>query len=366
MADKTADKTNKDKKTKDIVKKVIDYMIPVAISAGLILWLFHKVHFKEIRHVLSEGVDFRWIFLMMAIIILSHVIRGIRWGIQLRGAGVPRLPVVTEAVSIFGAYALNLIFSYLGEAWRCVYISRITKTKLTTVIGTDIGDRLSDAVVVVMLTVLALVVARPAMDSFLDHYEFGRDLTNAFTSVGLWLWVITILAVIAGSCWFFRKTSFFLKIKAGFMRIWQGFAVLFHMKGIGLYILLTLGIWICYFMETYVCFQAFPFTKELVTEHGMAWGLLPGLVVFVFGSCSIAIPSSGGLGPWNIAVMFALSLYGIPQAEGAAYSLVVWSFTTLTLVIIGVFSAVYVALQRRAIRKLPADASRSQIADTTW
>ena len=54
-------------------------------------------------------------------------------------------------------------------------------------------------------------------------------------------------------------------------------------------------------------FQAFPFTRALVEEPGSAWGLIPGLVVFVFGSYSMAIPSNGGLGPWNLAVMFGRS-----------------------------------------------------------
>lgn len=30
--------------------------------------------------------------------------------------------------------------------------------------------------------------------------------------------------------------------------------------------LLPLGIWVCYFLDTYICFFAFPFTHPLVTE----------------------------------------------------------------------------------------------------
>lgn len=334
-------------KVKRIVKKCIDYTLPVAISAGLIVWLLHKVEFSRIREVIREGVDFHWILLMVLVLILSHVIRGIRWGIQLRGAGVPRLSVITESVSIFGAYALNMVFTYLGEAWRCMYISRLTGAKITTVVGTDLGDRISDAIVVVLLVILALFVATPAMDSFMDHYRVGQTIATALKSGTLWTWVAVILLSIVAVCWFCRNTAPFARIKTGFLRIWQGFAVMFHMKGMGWYIVLTAGIWICYFLETYICFHAFSFTRQLVSDPSLAWGLVPGLVVFVFGSCSIAIPSSGGLGPWNIAVMFALSLYGIPQDEGAAYSLVVWSFESGTLVILGLFSAVYVALQKR-------------------
>ncbi len=97
-------------------------------------------------------------------------------------------------------------------------------------------------------------------------------------------------------------------------------------------------------METYLCFFAFPFTRELIAGPGNAWGLIPGLVVFVFGSWSMIVPSNGGLGPWNIAVMFALSLYGVTDTDGAAYSIICWSFQAFTLICLGVFSAFYIML----------------------
>ena len=94
--------------------KAVRYIIPLAVSAGLVVWLFHKVDIREMMRVIRDGCDFRWIILMMVITTVSHIIRGIRWGIQLRGVGVPRMPVVAESVSIFGAYALNLVFSGVG------------------------------------------------------------------------------------------------------------------------------------------------------------------------------------------------------------------------------------------------------------
>lgn len=61
----------------------------------------------------------------------------------------------------------------------------------------------------------------------------------------------------------------------------------------------------------------------------------------------MGVPSNGGLGPWNIAVMFALSLFGISDSDGAAYSLVCWSFQTAMLIASGIFSAIYIILSRR-------------------
>lgn len=327
--------------------KAVRYIIPLAVSAGLVVWLFHKVDIREMMRVIRDGCDFRWIILMMVITTVSHIIRGIRWGIQLRGVGVPRMPVVAESVSIFGAYALNLVFSGVGEAWRCIFVSRREKTPLATVIGTDIGDRISDAIVVVLLLGVAMIVAKGPIDTFMTHYALGKDLGRL--SDNPWLWCgLALVAVVMWTLFrVFRKYRYINKIDADLKNVWNGFKVLFTMKGIGAYVVLTLGIWTCYFLETYVCFYAFPFTCALIDDPGTAYGLIPGLVVFVFGSFSMAVPSNGGLGPWNIAVMFALSIYGIGNTEGAAFSMVMWSFQAAMLVMLGIFSAVYISVTKR-------------------
>lgn len=332
--------------------RIIGYGIPFAISITLIVWLFHKVNFHEVMHVVNTECDFFWIGLMMAITTLSHIIRGIRWGIQLRGTGLARMPVVVESISIFGAYALNLVFPRLGEAWRCVYMSKREKAPLSTVIGTDVGDRSSDAVVIVFLTALAFLTAHPYMEKFLTHYSLGEHVLHYVKDPLLWVIVFATISSIWVICHFLHNYAIVKKVDGELKNIWTGFADLFRMKrGKWHYVFLTLGIWTCYFLETYVCFYAFPFTRELISDPGSAWGLVPGLVVFVFGSFSMAVPSNGGLGPWNLAVMFALSLFGISDTQGTAFSLVMWSFQAIMLVALGIFSATYILIERKKAEK---------------
>lgn len=313
-------------RTREVFGKVLKVLVPLGVTAVLLVWMMRKVDVQRVWEIMRSGVDYRYVLLMCVLVVVSHIIRGVRWGIQLRGAGIARMPWLAESVSIFGAYALNLVFPYLGEAWRCVYVSRRQKCKLSTVVGTDLGDRISDAIVIGLLILLALWVANPAIHSFMSRYEVGRALSDMAEDGTLWCVVAGVVALCAVACVVLRHTRFMQGVFVSVKRIWVGFAVLFHMRGIGMYLLLTVGIWVCYYLETYVCFYAFGFTRELIHAPGTVWGLVPGLVVFVFGSISIAVPSNGGLGPWNIAVMFALGLYGIGSSEGAAFSLVCWSF----------------------------------------
>lgn len=325
------------------------FIVPIACSVLLVIWLFHKVNFKEMMDVIHHGVNFWWIGVMMVLTPLSMMIRGYRWGLQLKGVGV-NPPLMTLFCSIWGDYALDLMFPQLGEAWRCLYISKKSKVSLSTVVGTDIGDRASDLAVIILLFILMLFVAGGAINAFLAKYAIGREVVK-FTD-NPWMWalialVIGSLVMIGHLC---RHYKFMDKIDGSLERIWQGFKVLFTMKHKLLYVILTIAIWVVYFLKTYVCFFAFPFTLPLTSPH-YALGLLPGLVCFVFGSMSIAIPSNGGLGPWNLAVMFGLSLYGIGDTEGAAFAMLVWSCQQMIVVAMGIFTLIYVMLTKNKIQK---------------
>lgn len=329
------------------IEKAVKALLSLALSAAMIIWLFNKVDFRQVEAIIRRGFNFWWIAAMMLVNTLSHMIRGVRWGLQLRGAGVPRMSVTAESVSIFGAYALNLLFPWLGEAWRCVYVSRREKVKLTTVVGTDFGDRISDAAVILLLVVMSFFLARPALLKFIDHYSLGERLAATFSAGSTWAIIGGVLLIGAMILYLFRKTSWEENFLAGVRRVWDGFKVIFTMRGRGLYIVYTFGIWICYFLQYYLCLFAFPFTEKLITGPGMCYGLLPGLVMFVFGSCSMGVPSNGGLGPWNIAVMFALSLYGLSDADGTAFSLVVWAFQNIAQIALGLFAAVYITVEKK-------------------
>ncbi len=339
-------KYHKDKKDiRAIVKKIFDIVLPIAVSVVMIVWLFHKVNIHTELQILRDECDYRWLILMCFVEILSRSVRGIRWGIQLRAAGVKRMPAFAEMVSIYGAYALNLLLTGVGEAWRCIYVAKRQKASLSTVIGTDIGDRISDAMMIMVTIGLSLTVAAPMLERFMDTYQFGRDIMHVFFSP--WLWLGAALFV-GSAVWLLcahTNNIHIQKIRAQIKNLWNGFKILFTMKHQVRFWTYTLVIWIAYFLMTYLCFFAFPFTRELIRPD-LAYGLVPGLVVFIFGSLSIAIPASGGLGPWNIAVIFALTLYGVNNADAAAYSMVVWAFQTVTQVLMGVVAAGYVAYDR--------------------
>lgn len=349
----TDDKRTARKKWEDTAEKILKILVPIGISTAMIIWMSHKVDFQKVWSITSHDCNYWWLLLVMLLTMLSYSIRGIRWGYQLRAAGIPRMSVTSESVSIYSAYAINLLVPYLGEAWRCVYVVRREKAKLSTVVGTDLADRSSDFVMIVLLLGLALIVAHPALTHFFDQYSFGRDIENLLSRWELWtgLGIATFIFILCDIK--YKNSKFFQGVNLSISRMWQGFKVIFTMKGRWMYLILTIAIWVCYFLKIYLVFFAFPFTRELITHQGYAYGLLPGLVAFVFGSFSMAIPSNGGLGPWNIAVMYALMLYGVGHTDAAAFSIVAWSTQTLMTIFLGIFSMIYIAANKKKATYIP-------------
>lgn len=343
---------------KKILSASLRYLLPLALTVLLVIYMFRKVNFGDMMDIIRHGVDYWWILLAMAISVLSHVFRAARWRLQLSALGV-NPPFMALCCSIFGCYALNLVFPRLGEVWRCTYIAQRQKAPFTTVFGSMVADRLADTLMVLLLTVLTFIVASSALNSFLSKYPVGQGLIDLIKNPGFWAIAIGCAAAVVLFFYLLRHTNLVRKIVSILKELWTGFAAVASMKGRGKFLLFTVCIWACYYVQLYVAFFAFPFTRELCTHPEYAFGLTPCLVAFVLSSIGMAVPSNGGLGPWNIAVMFGLAVYGITDAQGTAFSMLQWSGQTVMLIILGIYTMVYIAVSRPK-KAVAADAKISE------
>ncbi len=167
----------------------VKWLLPLALTVLLVTYMFRKVDFREMWHIMSHGVDYWWILAAMGLSVLSHVLRAARWRLQLRALGI-RPPFMALCCSIFGTYALNLIFPRLGEVWRCTYIADREHKPFTTVVGSMVADRFADMILVVALMLLCFLVAAPAIEAFLVKYPVGQGLVEAAHNP--WLWTLLV------------------------------------------------------------------------------------------------------------------------------------------------------------------------------
>jgi hypothetical protein len=144
--------------------------------------------------------------------------------------------------------------------------------------------------------------------------------------------------------------------------LWEGFAAITRMDGKWWFLLLTILIWGCYFLQLYLACQAFNFTSPL--------SVLAVLVMFVLSSIGMGVPTNGGLGSWHVAIIFALSLYGVGvfspsnfDPRASAFAMFVWGFQTVLLIVLGIYAFASMAIDRNRIEsgKTKVDTTNDEI-----
>jgi len=327
---------------------LMKYGVPLVITVGLCYLLFRDFDFGEMIEIIRRDCDFRWIGAALAFSVLSHVIRAMRWRIQLNALGI-KPPLGAIILSIFGTYAVNLVFPRLGELWRTGYISQRQQAPFTEVFGSMVADRLADTVTVLLLTTLTFLLAGTQLTSYMSQNpETAENILNLVKSPVLWGMIIVL--VIAGTLLFrrFRHTRIVAKIIDMLNGLWQGFAVVVKMPGRGRWLLLTAGIWGCYFLQLYLAFFAFPLTAEVVSRYG----IVAVLVCFVLSSISMGVPSNGGIGPWQWAIVFGISFYsagidGLTKEYSTTFANLVMGTQTLLLIALGLITFICITIDKR-------------------
>lgn len=332
-----------------MLKKILQYGVPLVISIGLCYLLFTGIDFDEMIATIRNECNFWWIGLALFISIFSHVFRAMRWRIQLRALNInpPLMPLV---YSIFGTYAVNLVFPRLGEVWRTTYIAQRQNASFTAVFGSMVADRLADTVTVLLITLSAFLLATNALTQYLAQ---NTALYNKLLALiaSPWLWII-VVAMVAIVWWLFtkkRNNKFIAKIIGFVQGLWTGFAAIAKMKGKGQWLLLTVAIWGCYFTQLFVAFFAFKETTAVIENYGV----VAVLVCFALSSIAMGVPSNGGIGPWQWSVIFGLSIYGMAiDGISVAFANLVLGSQTCLLIILGIITFTAIALEKR--RNTPA------------
>lgn len=333
------------------------FAIPVIVTLGLCWLMFRNIDFADMMQTIRHQCNFWWIALGMGISILAHLMRAKRWGIQLTALNIDT-PFHILVYSVFGMYAVNLIFPRLGEVWRSGYISQRQKAPFSTVFGSMVAERCADMATVVILVIATFAIASGHLISYLSQNQETYDKLMRLAS-SPWLWAAVAACAVA-VWWFFKrksgKDSLSGKVKKFFQGMWDGFSIIATMPHKGLWLLLTLGIWFGYFIELYVAFYAFPFTAEVLHKYG----IVAGLVTFVFSAVAMGVPSNGGIGPWQWAVIFALSLYYVPQIESTAFANLVLGTQTVMFIVLGIAAFIAIMLDKRKTAKEDATKKDNQ------
>ena len=324
---------------KTILRTFLKIILPLAFGCLLLWYLYSKMDLNEIWEVIRKGVRYDIILFSLLFGLGANIMRGLRWGLLIRSLG-DKVKTNNVVYAVLGNYAVNLVLPRVGEVWRCGMITKYDKIPFTRLLGTLLIDRVSDTVMVGLITCSIILLN---FGFFQDFFAKNPSLLEGFQSMfnSIWIYIIGVSFIVGIWFVFTYMSNFTLvkKAKSMLQNIWEGMKSVWLMKQKGLFLIQTLLIWIGYFFYFYITFFAFDFTQDL--------GIVVGLIAFTMGSIAVAVPVQGGIGPWHFMVIATLVCFGVKETDAAAFALVVHTVQTIWLGLTGLVGVIALPIINR-------------------
>lgn len=248
-------------------------------------------------------VKYGWIALVLLAFVASNISRTYKWKMLMQPMGY-RPRSINCFLSILVSYFANLGLPRMGEVVRAGLISKYEKLPVEKVMGTIVVDRVVDVLCLALAFGVALLFESEKILAFITENASsdGAEATSSFP----WKWVVLLVMAIGGALLYFmrdqlRQSAIYqklIKILGGFM---EGIQTVRRLEKPGLFVFHSLTIFVLYFVMTWLGFKAFGPTEHL--------DLRAALLIFVFGTLGIVIPSPGGMGTFHFLVITALTLF---------------------------------------------------------
>lgn len=309
---------------------ILKILMPLVLGGAILYWMYRGEDWHQIRHIMTDEMDWSWMLLSFPFGILAQMFRGWRWKQSLEPVG-ERPRTSTSIHAIFLSYAASLLIPRVGEFTRCGVLKRYDNVSFSKALGTVVTERAIDSLLIMGITALVLLLEMSTFGIF-----FRKTGTNLHTILYGFSWMgylvvaICAVAILILLHFLLRKLSIYNKVKATFSNIWQGVISLRNVRNIPLFVFFTLGIWVSYFLHYYLTFFCFDFTADL--------GIGCALVTFIVGSIAVIVPTPNGAGPWHFAVKTMLILYGVADDHALYFVLIVHTVQTMLVVALGIYA----------------------------
>lgn len=338
---------------KTILTNVAKIIAPILLGGAILYWMYRGEDFMQLRHVLTEEMDWTWMLLSFPFGILAQMFRGWRWKQTLdpiedlspSTAKAPsnqkiRARSATCIYAVFISYAASLIIPRIGEFSRCAVLKRYDGVSFSKALGTVVTERAVDTLIVMLYSGIILLVEMSVFGTFfkktgtsLDHILEGFSLTGWLVMAVCGLAVLVLLHLLL------KNFSIYNKVKMTLSGIWEGVLSLRGVKNLPLYLFFSIGIWVMYFLHYYLTFFCFDFTADL--------GIGCALVSFVVANFAVIVPTPNGAGPWHFAIKTMLILYGVADEQALWFVLIVHTVQTMLVIALGIYAWAALSFTKR-------------------
>jgi uncharacterized protein (TIRG00374 family) len=321
------------KRTKSIIQFI------VLLSIGILLvWLSFRSVWTEKEKILDsfKTANYFWVSISILIAFLSHYLRAFRWNYLLKPAGYSVKSTNALGAVIVGYFA-NYGLPRMGEITRCTLVTKYDDVPFEVALGTVITERIVDLLLLIVIFFITLFAQFSQLKDLTATYIYNPMMLK-FKGVtehpAKFIILISILIIVSIGLFLVRKKiTGLLKGKLG--NIIKGFGKgLSSVKDIDKkfqFMMLSLGIWACYFYSLYACFFAFTGTSHL--------GQSECLVLLLFGTFGVVF-SPGGLGAYPAIITALLTYYGVEQIAAFSFPWMAWTSQFILVVVLGLLSLI--------------------------
>lgn len=315
------------------LKTVFQYCFFLGLGVFLIWWSLKDLTSadrQEITNALQRG-NFWYIIPGIAILLLSHWVRALRWRLLMEPIGY--LPSKTNTFfAVMVGYLANQAVPRLGEVLRCSTLTRYEKIPFDKLLGTVIVERIVDTVSLLILFLLALISQPQLYENILQTF-FSKSTDLKSPRLLLYL-LAGIIIVIAFVCiWLLiskkKESKLTASVKKAALHVWQGFITIRSLKKPWTFVLLTIALWGLYALCVYTGF--------LMLAETQVFGWKEALTVLCAGSLGM-IATPGGIGAYAFLVQKTMLLYKLHSGIGLALGWILWFLQTGAVLAIGSLS----------------------------
>lgn len=326
--------------SKKITGKTLKVLIPLLISAAVLWYTYRDYDFSDFGKTLGT-IDMKWLGAALLFSLLGPLFRGLRWDLLLKPAGYT-VPKVDSNLIVFTGYAANIIIPRFGEISRCAILDRKNHVPFSKGLGTLIAERFVDMILLVSITGITVLTQYGKFVQLFANAGSKADAAPAEVSVPLfqnpkfYIWT-GICLILTGLCIILGRKLDLVNRAKGFVRnLWDGFIAIRQVSNLPLFLLYSVSIWICYYLEMYLAFFSMDTTASV--------GPIAGLVCFVAGSIAVLVPTPNGAGPWHFAIINMLLIYGVPDRDAQTLALVLHTSQTACYLLAGAIAWVLLEL----------------------
>jgi len=314
-------------------RTIVSIILPVAL---LVLFVRALPGFK-LNELPGDIGAANKLFLLgaLAIFYTGFPLRGVRWAILIRGTGF-RLPVRASTEIIFISWLVNcLVPAKLGDVYRAYLLKINSPVSLSRTFGTVFIERILD--------LFAIVVLGLASGFISFRQGLPRDVQVVF-AIGVV--VVVVLAILLMTMRNFGRRIIVRlplphRVAEFYDRFEEGVFSAIGKRALPGLVVITGLVWATEAVRLYLVVQALGFADVHL-------GISGAFFVALTGSLLTAVPfTPAGIGVVEAGVVLVLTLvYGIPQTEALAITLVDRAISVLSIIAFGSLAYIWSPLRR--------------------